>query len=478
MNVLSHRIKILGAVLTLLLVAGACGQKPEVYKEGAALAGGLAPGTIDPETGGIVTEDGTIIDPETGEVIAGPGATGGSSGTTTTTTSGSGDQTGTGGGDDELPQSEGEEPSGGTATGVSSSGIKIGIHAPITGAAPVPSSSFERGKQLYFNYQKSQGQSVNGRDVTVVSRNDNYNPSQAVAVCKEMVEQEKVFLLFGVAGTDQIQACARYASTVGVPYLSGGVTEIGLDTLRNYFAMWMSYKQQGPLLADFYASKLGAKGEKNGMVRFNAPTFQDAHDAFFSGMQQQGASVEYDRTVSKNATAADAQTVATEICRPPEVENIFPLTSPTWFLQLANQATCRPQYAGMGLTMGLDTVASVGCRNNNSVDDAYFLSPFPAFIDSNQFDPNFRKAGGADDIEWGLWGSAKVIWEMLLKPGKDLTRERFIYFGERSGTIKTGVLPDLKFSTSSHFGGSAMHLIQADCSQNRYKTIQSFRSSF
>ena len=326
---------------------------------------------------------------------------------------------------------------------------------------------------------ESKKQSLSGRHVEVVSKNDNYNPSQAVAVCKEMVENDKVFLLYGVAGADQIQACAKYAASVGVPYLSGGVTEIGLESLSNYFALWMSYKQQGPLLADLYTSTLGASGEKNGMVRFNTPSFQDGHDAFFAGMQSKGATVEYDRTVSKTASATDAQTVAAEICRVPEVENVFPLTSPTWFLQLAQAANCKPQYAGMGLTMGLDTVANVGCKNNNSIDKALFLSPFPAYFDSNKFDPDFRAAGGKDDIEFGLWGSSKVIWKMLALAGKDLDHENASSTRpERGGPIKTGVLPDLQFSPSSHFGGKAMHLIRANCGSSRYETVKSFASSF
>jgi ABC-type branched-subunit amino acid transport system substrate-binding protein len=313
-----------------------------------------------------------------------------------------------------------------------------------------------------------------------VFRNDNYNPSQAVSGCREMVENEKVFLLVGIAGTDQIQACARYAASVGVPYVSGGVTEIGLNTLPNYFAAWMSYKQQGPLLADLLVDKLGAKNEVNGMVRFNTPTFQDAHDAFFSGMDKKGADVEYDRAVSKTAGASEAQTLATELNQR-GVQNVYVLVSPTFFLQLAQAAAnqnYRPQWVGVGLSMAIDTVASVGCRNNRSLENARFLNPFPAFVDSNRFDPNFRSAGGTDDIQFGLWGTSKVLAAMFKNTGKNLSRESFVFANERAGTIKTGVFPDLKYSTSSHFGGSAMHLNRADCANNRWVTEQAFVTDF
>ncbi|MGH2749967.1 MAG: ABC transporter substrate-binding protein, partial [Actinomycetota bacterium] len=371
-------------------------------------------------------------------------------------------------------------PSGGDTTGVTAGSIKIGLHAPITGAAPVPQASFEKGKDLYWEWLRRNDQSISGRDVSVVSKNDNYNPSQAVAVCQEMVEQDKVFLLFGVAGTDQIQACARYAESAGVPYLSAGVTENGLTTLRTYFALWMSYKQQGPLLADMVVDKLGGKGKVNGMVRFQTPNFQDAHDSWVSAMGSKGARVAYDRAVPKTAGASDAQTVATEL-RQRGVDIVYILSSPSWFIQLANAAAqqgYKPQWVGVGITMAIDTVANVACRNQSSIHNARFLHPVPAYVDSSKFDPDFRRAGGNDDIQFGLWGGSKGAGELLEAPGKDLSRERFIYFAERLGSVRTGVLPPLSFSPTDHFGGSQMHLLRADCSNNRFVTEQAFVNNF
>jgi ABC-type branched-subunit amino acid transport system substrate-binding protein len=343
----------------------------------------------------------------------------------------------------------------------------------------VPSQSFQKGKDLYWNYLKSKNLNINGRNVEVVFRNDEYNPSQAVTACREMVEDEKVFLLVGVAGTDQIQACAKYAASVGVPYISAGVTEIGLETLPNYFAIWLSYAQQGPLLADLLADQLGAAGEKNGFVWFNTPTFRDGHDSFTSAMSQKGAGVDYDKPVAKTAGASEAQAIATELNQR-GIQNVHILTSPTFFIQLAQAAVnqgYRPQWVGYGLTKGLDTVANVACRNSQSINNARFLSPFPAYYDSNKFDANFRSAGGTDDIMFGLWGMSKVIGEMLKAPGKDLSRERFIYYNQNSKPYKTGVLPDVAFN-GGHMGGTSMHLLRADCSGNRFVTEASFKRDF
>jgi ABC-type branched-subunit amino acid transport system substrate-binding protein len=459
-------------------------------------AGGvLPPGATVNEQGQIVDAEGNVV----GTTAGGLGSSGGlggsalggttSSGTTSGGTTSGGTTSGgttSGGTTTGGTTSGGTTSSGSTSTGVTADTIKIGSHAPLTGAAPVPSGSAEKGSKLLWTWMKQNKETVNGRDVEPVLKNDNYNPSQAVAVCKEMVEKDEVFLLSGLAGTDQIQACARYAASVGVPYLSAGVTENGLDGLQNYFTTSMTYNDQGPLLADMLVSNLGAKGEKNGMLRFDTPNFQDAHDGFMEGMQKQGADVVYDRAVSKGAGQTEAQTVVQEM-RAAGLENVFVLTSPVWFLQLLKAADTqqyKPQWVGVGITMTFDTVANVGCKGNSAIDKAKFFAPFPAWIDRNKFDAEYDKAMGAvyggqgDDFVWLGWAASKQLRGLLESAGKNLTREGFIASTEHVRNLKTGILPTLNYSPTDHLGANEVHVNEARCSDSRWHTIQSFVSDF
>lgn len=479
------------AALAMLFVAAACGQKPGVATEGIPVSGlGGAPLAVDPETG-------EIVDPTTGETIALPEDTS----TTTTTDSGSSagptgsTSTGTSPTTGSTPSSGGGNsptgggaPSGGDSTGVTKDTITLGSHAPLTGAAPVPSDSAYKGAEIYWRWlHEDQNKTLFGRRVRVILKNDNYNPSQAVAVCKEMVERDKVFLLSGLAGTDQLQACARYAESVGVPYMSAGVTEIGLTGLRTYFATTMTYPDQAPLLADYLVNRLGAKGEKNGMVRFDTPNFQDAHDAFVQAMRQRGIELDYDRAVSKGADATVATTVVQEM-RSAGIENVYVLTSPVWFIELmkaSNAQQYAPQYVGVGITMTFDTILTASCPSGPAVDGSQFFSPFPAYIDSNKYDPAFRQASARfypnktpDDFMWLGWMAAKGLHQMLMLPGENLTRERYIYFLERARGLRTGIGPELNFSPTDHFGADQVHVSEARCSDRRWHTIIDFARDF
>jgi ABC-type branched-subunit amino acid transport system substrate-binding protein len=502
----SGRILLAGA-LALALFASGCGQKPGVADQITNAGAVLPPGATVNDQGEVVDSSGNVIGTTTGGDLTGGlsggtttgGTTTGSgttgSGTTsggTTTTTGGGTSGGTGGGGGGSNDDPAGAPSGGDATGVTNDTIVIGTHAPLTGAAPVPSDSAEKGKDIWFKWMADQGKSLFGRKVEVVLRNDNYNPSQAVAVCKEMVEQDHVFILSGSAGTDQIQACARYAASVGVPYLSAGVTEVGLTGLPGYFATSMTYPDQGPLLADFLINDLGAKDEKNGMLRFDTPNFQDAHDAFISAMDQKGAEVVYDRAVSKGADQTVAQTVVQEM-KTAGIENVYVLTSPIFFIQVLQASKTQsytPQWTGVGITQTFDTVATVGCRNG-TLSGAKFFAPFTAWVDRNKYDPDFAKAmakfypeeNGGDDFIWLGWSGTKAIWDMLALPGKELTRERFVYFLERARGLSNGIGPELNFTPEDHYGASQVHVNEAQCQgykagDSKWHTIQDFVSDF
>jgi ABC-type branched-subunit amino acid transport system substrate-binding protein len=369
--------------------------------------------------------------------------------------------------------------------------VLLGTHAPLTGAAPVPSDSAQKGADLYYRWLAENGKKIHGRTVDVILKNDNYNPSQAVAVCKEMVEKDKVFALAGLAGTDQIQACARYAASVGVPYSSAGVTEIGLEGLPNYFAISMTYAEQGPLLADYVINKLGGKGESNGMLRFDTPNFQDAHDSFANAMASKGAKLAYDRAVSKGAGTTEAQSVVQEM-KTAGIENVYVLTSPVWWLQVLQAAGTqdfRPQWVGVGISMTFDTVATVACKYTGApIDKAKFFSPFQAWSDRNRYSPDFEKAvraiypeennGTGDDFMYVGWGAGQLGAAFLEKAGPNLTRGSFAAAIASTKNLQTEVFPPVTFSSSDHFGGTAVHVNEARCSDGRWHTLQANATDF
>ncbi|HEY0399083.1 MAG TPA: ABC transporter substrate-binding protein, partial [Acidimicrobiia bacterium] len=371
-------------------------------------------------------------------------------------------------------------PGGGDRTGVTDTKIRIGIHAPITGAAPFPQNAFDKGKDVYWKMLAEKG-GIFGRNVEIVFRDDQFNPSRAVQVCREMVEQEKVFVLLGAAGSEQITACARYANSMGVPYLSAGVNEDGLTGLSSYFATSQTYAQQSPVLVSYIANKLHKT--KLAIVLNNTPALNETQQSVTREAQAAGLNVVRNSRIGKNASDSELLSEANAL-RSSGAEVVYLLTSPVNFIKLATNAQAQaysPIYMGPGITNGLNIVAEAGCP---AIGSAKFLSPFPQLDVIDNLDPDYQKSyqkyngGKGDDIGLAEWGLSKVIGSMLQAAGKDLSRQSLVAALESGREFGTNVYPLVSYSGSIRFGARSSHLLEADCSTRSYKTIAQFTNGF
>jgi branched-chain amino acid transport system substrate-binding protein len=509
-----------GAVIALaLLLAAACGQKANVGSDSAA-----APSAADQAAGAPVSQaDSSAGGGETaatsGSSTAAPaaGSTGAGAAGSSTPAAGSGSPSarnnagggtgaaqgaaGTGSGTG-RPQRSTAGPSSGAAsggsstaaapvpggpapavadrTGVTDTKIRVGIHAPITGAAPFPQNAFDKGKDVYWKYLAEKG-GLFGRNVEIVFRDDQFNPSRAVQVCREMVEQEKVFILLGAAGSEQITACARYANTMGVPYLSAGVNEDGLTGLRTYFATSQTYHQQHPALVSYITNKLHKT--KLAIVLNNTPALNETQQSITKQAQAAGLNIVRQSRIGKNASDSELLSEANAL-RTSGAEVVYLLTSPVNFIKLATNGQAQaysPIYMGPGITNGLNIVAEAGCP---AIGPAKFFSPFPQLDVIDQLDPDYQKSyqkyngGKGDDIGLAEWGLSKVVGAMAQAAGKDLSRQSFMAALESGKEFATNVYPIVSYSGTVRFGAKSAHLLEADCSKRAFKTIAQFTTGF
>lgn len=470
-----HRPSTRGALVlaALLLVAVACGQKPDVAQVGTVGGAGASGEIVDPATGEVIggadlaTGDTVPVDPAAGDAGAVDPAAGGAA-------EGGAPAGGAG------PAGPAGAAAAGDRTGINDTEIRIGIHAPVTGAAPIPQNAFEEGKDVFWN---SPDGKVGGRTVKVFFEDDKFDPATAVQKCKKMVEQDKVFLLIGGGGADQITSCARYAQSVGVPYLSAGVNEAGIAELRSYFALSATYSQQSPIIAQLIAKRFAGKSAAIAVA--DSGSFNDAQASITKALEGAGVKVVYNKRIPKSANAGDAAAIATAL-QQSGAQVVYFLSSPTTFLSVAAalNPTYSPQFVGPGITSGLATVATVGCQGRAGIDKAIFLSPFPQLDVVDRIDPGYQRAyqqqlgKKGDDLGLALWGLSKQLKTMFDAAGADMTRQSFVSTLESGAAFAGGVYPPTQYSARNHFGGSQVHALQADCGSDTFKTIATFVNGF
>ena len=117
---------------------------------------------------------------------------------------------------------------GGTP-GVSSTKITIGSSGPLTGEAAAAAGVL-RGAAAYFKYVNARG-SVYGRKIDFKYLDDAYNPSQTVANVRQLVQQDNVFALFSIVGTNGNLAVRDFLNAAGIPqvFSAAGATTLGRD---------------------------------------------------------------------------------------------------------------------------------------------------------------------------------------------------------------------------------------------------------
>jgi hypothetical protein len=460
------------------LVATSCGLKKEALdslKQGAAngtLAGGegVLPGSTPAPTT-TTLPDGTVVTVAPGTVPGG-NVPGSGPGTVPGSTVGPVPTTGPG------ARKPCDPPSGGNTTGITSTTIRLGAHAPQTGTgAPLP-PSFEKGIQVYWD-QKAHY--VCGRHVLVDFQDDGYTPQGAIAKCGPMSRRD--FIVLGAAGTDQIQACATMPEIKDkmVPYLSGGVTSNGLKGLPHYYALSLTYEQQGALVvrnakARGFANP-SAAGGKWAIVTGQSGNFDDATTGAQNALKAAGIPYDVYRVNQTNDNGLQQRAFTTgDTLAQKGYGVVYVVTSPGYFVYMAGKANkntsgaglYNPWYTGPGVTMTEVTVAQLLCTNaNNSTIRANFLAPFPGIDRATQ---EFKTATGGqyDDIYWALWGEAQLLEQALKASSANLTRENFLATMQNI-TLNAGVFAPIRTpgpaNPGPHFGGTGAFSQQLDCNQ-------------
>ncbi|MGZ5097871.1 MAG: ABC transporter substrate-binding protein [Usitatibacter sp.] len=118
-----------------------------------------------------------------------------------------------------------------SAQGVTDSQIVLGQSVALSGPAEQLGKDMQLGASLYFNAVNAKG-GVHGRRIVLKTLDDGYEPPRAAANTKKLINEEKVFALFGYVGTPTAQASLPIFTEAKVPFV-GAFT--GAELLRQPF---------------------------------------------------------------------------------------------------------------------------------------------------------------------------------------------------------------------------------------------------
>ena len=150
--------------------------------------------------------------------------------------------------------------------------LKVGLVAAMSGQSAKSGEAIVRGLSIAIDEINAKG-GVLGKKVELVVRDDESNPAKGVVAARELVQREKVAMMFGGLDTPVSMAIVPFANQNKVPFM--GVWAAGTPITRNGAAENYVFRVSAvdvlvdKALVDYAVKKYGAK--KPGMILINNP---------------------------------------------------------------------------------------------------------------------------------------------------------------------------------------------------------------
>lgn len=197
--------------------------------------------------------------------------------------------------------------------GVSATTITLGSSGPLTGEAAAAAGVL-RGAEGYFKYVNSRG-GVNGRKIDFKYLDDAYDPSKTVQNVRQLIQQDNVFALFAVVGTNGNLAIRDFANATGVPtvFSASGATTFGRDYKKYPWTIGYlpPYGEEGALYAKHILATNGKKA-KVGVLYQSDNYGKDVLAGFRKGLGAKARTMIV-QTVGYDPTASDVQSQVAQL---------------------------------------------------------------------------------------------------------------------------------------------------------------------
>ena len=182
------------------------------------------------------------------------------------------------------------ERRGGPGAGGESGPIVVGYYGDLTGRTSNFGQSTKNGVLMAVDEINKAG-GINGRQVQILSEDDEGRPEKAATVVTKLIDQDRVIALVGEVASGNTLAAAPKAQTAKVPMISPSSTNPAVTQVGDYiFRVCFIDPFQGEVMAKFAANTLKAKKAAI-MLDFNSPYSRGLTEFFESSFTKLGGQV-------------------------------------------------------------------------------------------------------------------------------------------------------------------------------------------
>jgi branched-chain amino acid transport system substrate-binding protein len=347
--------------------------------------------------------------------------------------------------------------------GVAGDTITIGAHGPITGPAAYIGLAGRDGMLLAAKEINAAG-GINGRKIAVVFEDDGHSPTRALAAVKKMVEQDKVFAVMSVGGSNATVGAVDYMKEKGlVFYVSiASAPQVTWPFARNTFRGGTTESARyGELYAEFLASRSRRIAIMSGREEYPRNEGDATVDKLKNWFQLAPVSRVEFNIGDKDFTA---QLVTVQKANP-EVIAFFgnPAEAAIAMRQAKELGLKQPFFVGSNM---VDPALIAAARTSAEGVSGFSLIPFlpgSKAADMTRWEAAWRKeypsapAGRPNNFDLLAYGDMYVLAEGLRRAGGNLTTDGLIKALEGIQNYRVSpVATPRTFSTKHHIGNLSL----------------------
>ena len=339
--------------------------------------------------------------------------------------------------------------------GVTEKEIRIGMANALSGPASGLGVNLKAGTEAYFARINAAG-GVNGRKIVLVSKDDGYEPEKTAAATRALIEQDKVFALFGYVGTPTSAAAVPLASRASMPYL---FPFTGAEFLRNPVNKWVfnvraSYFDETETMVERLTKDADAKKIA---LFIQDDAFGEAGKAGINrALHRRGMKVAEEARYKRNTIAVDEGMAKIKAAAPDAVVFVGTYKPLVEIIKKAKAAGIKAKFMTVSFIGTADFIREAGADGEGVYITQVMPSPDNAAAPLVKQFQDDMKGGPVNYSSLEGYANAAVLVEALKKSGANPTRATFLTALESLSTDLGGL--KVTFSAASHQGAKDVFL--------------------
>ena len=368
------------------------------------------------------------------------------------------------------------------APGISVDRILFGQSAALTGPAEELGTNMRLGIQAAFQEANAEGQ-LGGRRLELLSLDDRYEPEQAIANTRKLLDEHGVFALIGAVGTPTSRAAVPVAAAAQVPYVApftgAAFLRDAADEGAHVINLRASYNDEteamvARLIADLRIERIAVMYQDDSFGRAG-------HSGVLRALAKRGMSPAAVGVYPRNTTAVKTALLDVRAENPGAVILVGAYQPVAAFIAWARHIGFDPVFITISFVGSNALAQELGGKGAGVFVTQ--VVPFPeATAESPSVVTSYAHALAAlaPDAKPGFvslegYLAGRLVVRILKACGDDVNRKRFLEKVGQLGRIDLDGL-ELRYGSRDNQGSDRVFLTMID-RQGRYRPIETLREA-